>query len=282
MRPGTSPRASAGRARARAERAAGRARALVPGRPGRRRDARRHGGDERERHDDRSLRRHARARARARGRARRRNGDPHRQPRAVKTSAGYDLTLALRRLRGHARRDHRADAAPARIPEHAGRRPRRLPRRRRRVPLCGGDRSAPASPSRAASCSTRRRSRARQRVQRARRYAEAPSLFVELGGARPASRATSSARELAGWEGRDGVRGRRREPTARTQLWEARHNAAFASPRSRPARRATHGRLRAASRELPAAVEHARARARRARARRGDRATPATATTTSR
>ena len=43
---------------------------LVPRRPRRGRDARRHGRDECERDDDGSLRRHARARARARGRAR--------------------------------------------------------------------------------------------------------------------------------------------------------------------------------------------------------------------
>ena len=55
---------AAGRAAQRAERRGRRARPLVPRRPRRRRVARRHGGDERERHDDRPLRRHARERAR--------------------------------------------------------------------------------------------------------------------------------------------------------------------------------------------------------------------------
>ena len=56
----------------------GRARPLLPRRPGRRRDARRHGRDERGRHDDGPLRQDARERARARGGARRRTRDPHR------------------------------------------------------------------------------------------------------------------------------------------------------------------------------------------------------------
>ena len=54
------------RARARGRRA----RPLLPGRPGSRRDARRHGGDERRRDDDGALREDARERARARGGAR--------------------------------------------------------------------------------------------------------------------------------------------------------------------------------------------------------------------
>ena len=83
--PGPHPRAAPGRlprgrpARRDAlapERGRRRARPLVPGRPGRGRDARRDGRDERERHDDRPLRRHAGARPRARGRARGRQRDP--------------------------------------------------------------------------------------------------------------------------------------------------------------------------------------------------------------
>ena len=54
-----------------------RARPLLPRRSRRRRDARRHGRDERGRHDDRSLRQDARQRARARGRAGRRARHPH-------------------------------------------------------------------------------------------------------------------------------------------------------------------------------------------------------------
>ena len=133
------------------------ARSLVPGRPGRRRDARRHGGDERERHDDGALRRHARARARARGRARRRARRPHRH------AGGEDVGRlqpdeSLHRLGGDARRDHRADAAAAPDSRAHRRRARGVPVGRGSVPRGGGASSASACPSRAASCSTRRRS----------------------------------------------------------------------------------------------------------------------------
>ena len=53
--------------------------------------------------------------------------------RARKSSAGYDLTRALRGLRGHARGDHRADAARARDPRARGRRPHRVPHAGRRL-----------------------------------------------------------------------------------------------------------------------------------------------------
>ena len=71
-----------------------RARPLLPRRPGRGRDARRHGGDERRRHDDGALRKDAREHAGARGGARGRARDPHGRG-AAKTSAGYDLTGLL-------------------------------------------------------------------------------------------------------------------------------------------------------------------------------------------
>ena len=80
--------------------------------PGCRRDARRDGGDRRLGHDDGPLREHARPRARARGGARRRHGDPHRLARA-QVGGRLRPDEPARRLRGHARRDHRAPAARA-------------------------------------------------------------------------------------------------------------------------------------------------------------------------
>ena len=74
--------------------------------------------------------------------------------RARKSSAGYDLTRLLGRLRGHARRDHRGPAAPPRHPRGDLRGGMRLSD----PGGCGqhGDRrrSSQACRSRASSCST--------------------------------------------------------------------------------------------------------------------------------
>ena len=66
-----------GRHAARADARCRRARPFLPRRPRRRRDARRHGRDERSGHDHRPLRQDARQRAGARGRPGRRAGHPH-------------------------------------------------------------------------------------------------------------------------------------------------------------------------------------------------------------
>ena len=93
----------------------GRARALLPGRSRRRRDARRHGRDERGRDDDDPLREDARQRARARGRAPRRDGRPDRQP-SAKDVRRLRPDEPARRVGGDARGDHRGARPPVRDP----------------------------------------------------------------------------------------------------------------------------------------------------------------------
>ena len=94
------------------------------------------------------------ARALARGRARRRPRRPHRH------AGGEDVGRLqpdepVHRLGGNARRDHRADAAPASDPRVRRRRARRVPRPSRPPAGAAAAIIGAACSSRAASCSTR-------------------------------------------------------------------------------------------------------------------------------
>ena len=85
-------------------------RPVLPGRPGRRRDARRHGGDARLGHQRGALRHHARERAVAEGGARRRPHHPDLAPRE-EIRRGLRPDAPVRRLGRHARHHHRGDGA---------------------------------------------------------------------------------------------------------------------------------------------------------------------------
>ena len=173
-----------GRAALAVERRGRRARPLVPGRPGRGRQPRRHGRDERERHDDDPLRRHASARPRPRSRPRRRQRDP------ARIADGEDLrglrpARPLRRLGGNAGRDHRADAAPARAPRARDRLAGGLPDAGGGLP--GGDRDRRRGRGRRpARAPGRRDRRCRQRLQgnRVRRRSQPLRRAVRLRGRR--------------------------------------------------------------------------------------------------
>jgi D-lactate dehydrogenase (cytochrome) len=94
-------------------------------------------------------------------------------------------------------------------------------------------------------------------VHKNRSYPEAPSLFIELDGG---DDEIESAREVCGWEG---VVSFEAETTAeaRTRLWEARHNAAFAVAAGAPGKRWFASDVCVPLSVLPEAVEHGRARA---------------------
>ena len=121
-----------GRHPPRADARCGRARPLLPRRPRRRRDARRHGRDERRRHDHRSLRQDARQRARARGRPGRRAHHPHGNA-GRQVVRGLRPHRAARRLGGNARRDHRGDGQAPRDPGARRRAADLVPRHRERL-----------------------------------------------------------------------------------------------------------------------------------------------------
>ena len=84
---------------------------VLPGRPGRRRDAGRHGGDARLGHQRGALRHHARERAVAEGGAGRRPHHPDLAPRE-EVRGRLRPDAPVRRLGGHARHHHRGDGAP--------------------------------------------------------------------------------------------------------------------------------------------------------------------------
>ena len=121
--------------------------AVLPDRPGRRRDARRHVGHARVGHQRRALRHDARERAGADGGHGQRRGDPHRH-------AGAQVERRLRPdaadggQRGHAGRDHRGHAEAASAARERGRGHLLVRRRRRR-------RSTPSSRSSRWACRSR-------------------------------------------------------------------------------------------------------------------------------
>ena len=125
------PRPGRRHARAAQRRAQGHG-ALLPDRPGRQRDDRRHGVDPRVGHQRGALRHDARERARAHGRHRRRPDRAHRRPRA-QVERRLRPDAAVRRRRRHARHHHRDPAAPLRHPrgDLGGRLPVSRPRRAR-------------------------------------------------------------------------------------------------------------------------------------------------------
>ena len=235
----------------------GRARPLLPGRPRSGRHARRDGGDERGRDDDGALREDARERARARGRARGRPRRPRRQPRAedlrrLRPARPPD------RLRGNARRDHRADAAAPGDSRAGGRPAALVPRRRVRVPCRHGDRRRGGGRHPRSSCSTAGRSR-RSTTTGAR---------TSRSGRRSSSRRPGSAGTVASdlelvaaiaeSEGSLDIVAER-DPTARSRLWAARHASAYAVAAASPGKRHRSTDVCVPLSELAGAVSFARA-----------------------
>ena len=161
------------------------------------------------------------------------------------------------RLRGHARRDHRADAAPPRDPRARGRAPDRLPRRRRR---------------RARRCRDRRRRcrgdprRADRRLdgvrdQRPRRHRPPTGAHALRRGRRSEQSVASDlelVRAVATEEGAEDVVAER-DPTARARLWAARHAAAHAAAAAAPGKRPRATDVCVPLSELAATVSLARA-----------------------
>jgi D-lactate dehydrogenase (cytochrome) len=94
-------------------------------------------------------------------------------------------------------------------------------------------------------------------VHKERSYAEAPSLFVEIDGG---DEDIASVRELFGWEGCTSFE-HETATEARSRVWEARHQAAFAVAALAPGKRWFATDVCVPLSALPAAVEHARERA---------------------
>jgi D-lactate dehydrogenase (cytochrome) len=88
-------------------------------------------------------------------------------------------------------------------------------------------------------------------------FAEAPSLFVEIDGG---DGEIASVREVFGWEGCTSCE-HETATEARTRIWEARHQAAFAVAALAPGKRWFATDVCVPLSVLPAAVEHARERA---------------------
>ncbi len=86
-------------------------------------------------------------------------------------------------------------------------------------------------------------------------YAEAPSLFVELDGG---DDEIASTREVCGWENVTAFEAVT-AAEARAQLWDARHNAAFAVAAAAPGKRWFATDVCVPLSVLPDAVEHGRA-----------------------
>ena len=169
--------------------------------------------------------------------------------RAVKTSAGYNLTelfvgsegtlgviteLTLR-LRPIPDRIVVARAAFPSVKRRAVRRPRS---------------SAPAFSSRAASCSTRRRS-PHSTHSRERR---SPSRRISSSRCRATSTRCAS---LLADEGASAFESET-DPTARSRMWDARHNALHASLALSPGSKAMTTDVAVPLSELASAIEHAR------------------------
>ena len=86
-------------------------------------------------------------------------------------------------------------------------------------------------------------------------YEEAPSLFVELDGG---DEEVAATREVCGWENVTAFEAVT-AAEARMQLWDARHNAAFAVAAAAPGKRWFATDVCVPLSVLPAAVEHGRA-----------------------
>jgi D-lactate dehydrogenase (cytochrome) len=90
-------------------------------------------------------------------------------------------------------------------------------------------------------------------------FPESPHLFVELGsGGAGVADDLESARELLAEEGATGFESES-DPTARARLWDARHNALHASLALAPGTRAMTTDVAVPVSELAAALEHGRA-----------------------
>jgi len=89
-------------------------------------------------------------------------------------------------------------------------------------------------------------------------FAESPYLFVEFGGTESGVAADlESAREIAGDEGASAWESET-DPTARARMWDARHNAMHATLALRPGSRALTTDVAVPVSELAGAIEHAR------------------------
>ena len=87
-------------------------------------------------------------------------------------------------------------------------------------------------------------------------FPESPYLFIEFGGS-GVDADLETTRELAGDEGASAFESER-DPTARAQMWNARHNALMASLALNPGAKAMATDVAVPVSELAAAMEHAR------------------------
>jgi D-lactate dehydrogenase (cytochrome) len=87
-------------------------------------------------------------------------------------------------------------------------------------------------------------------------FPESPYLFIEFGGS-GVDADLATTRELAGDEGASAFESQR-DPTARAQMWNARHNALMASLALNPGAKAMTTDVAVPVSELAAAMEHAR------------------------
>jgi D-lactate dehydrogenase (cytochrome) len=87
-------------------------------------------------------------------------------------------------------------------------------------------------------------------------FPESPYLFIEFGGS-GVDADLETTRELAGDEGASAFESER-DPTARAQMWNARHNALMASLALNPGAKAMATDVAVPVSELAAAMEHGR------------------------
>ena len=114
-------------------------------------------------------------------------------------------------------------------------------------------------------------------------FPESPYLFIEFGGTRQASRATSRRRASSPTTRARPRSSRRRDPTARAQMWRRGTTRCTASLALAPGSKAMTTDVAVPLSELAAAIEHARdARSTRPGCAAASSGTSATATSTSR